>query len=152
MHEFHNDKNKADGKRSICKECAISCAMRRYQCKKDEIKTQMLDSYYKNKEVRLQKAKEWRDSNSHSVKAKNSRQRAKRSRAIVGWYGEFDEFVVSEAYLLAKQRKSSTGFAWHVDHVVPIAGNLVCGFHTWSNIAVIPASINLSKSNRFVCA
>ena len=53
---------------------------------------------------------------------------------------EFDEFVVSEAYLLAKQRKSSTGFAWHVDHVVcQLLEILFVVFHTWSNIAVIPA-------------
>ena len=31
---------------------------------------------------------------------------------------------------------------------IPLKGKLVSGLHVWNNLAVIPASINLSKGNK----
>ena len=64
------------------------------------------------------------------------------------WFGEFDLFVLAEATRLSVLRERVTGVSWHVDHVMPIHSPLVCGFHAGCNVAVIPASQNLSKSNR----
>jgi hypothetical protein len=42
------------------------------------------------------------------------------------------------------------GFEWHVDHVIPLQGKKVSGFHVPSNIQVIPASENVRKNASFV--
>lgn len=61
---------------------------------------------------------------------------------------ELSKLVSEEAYHLAKLREKTTGFKWHVDHLIPLNGKSVCGLHTWNNLAVIPAVLNLSKGNK----
>lgn len=62
---------------------------------------------------------------------------------------ELTEFAFEEARELCKFREQATGFPWEVDHVVPLLSDKVCGLHKWTNFAVIPASVNRSKQNRY---
>lgn len=59
-----------------------------------------------------------------------------------------NKFFIEEAYALAQLRTKITGFAWHVDHIVPLQSSRVCGLHVEHNLQVIPGRVNQSKSNR----
>lgn len=73
--------------------------------------------------------------------------RAKKAR--VSWDKELTKFVYKEAHCLRKARDAATKIKWHVDHVIPLKGKIVCGLHVWNNFAVIPKVENLRKGNRY---
>lgn len=70
--------------------------------------------------------------------------RAKQAR----FYDELTDLVVKEAHCLRKLRNLLTKQEWHVDHVLPLKGKEVCGLHIWSNLQVIPKTLNLQKGNK----
>jgi len=86
---------------------------------------------------------------SEQKQKRNKQQLMRHNRTRVASRGdELTEFVFEEAYDLAKLREKITGYKWHIDHIIPLNGKTICGLHVWSNLQVIPATLNLSKGNK----
>lgn len=108
------------------------------------------DYYQRNRPKLIEYSKGWRSSNTEKTRAQTAKRRAARRERIPPWFGELDQFVLEEAYDLAIQRQELTGIEWHVDHMVPLQAKKACGLHCAGNIQVIPAVMNLSKSNKML--
>ena len=102
-----------------------------------------------NSEKVKEHCKQWRDKYPEKNLAKAIRYRASRDNRTVSWDKELTDLVVQEASHKCFLMQKLTGYAWHVDHVIPLNGKSVSGLHVWNNLAVIPASQNMSKSNRY---
>lgn len=100
--------------------------------------------YNTNKETILEKQKVYRQANSHLVNALNAKRRAFKLLATPAWA---DLEAIKGMYYLATIF-NRIGMNLHVDHIIPLQSDLVCGLHCESNMQLMPAIDNLSKGNR----
>jgi hypothetical protein len=92
--------------------------------------------------------KEYYTANYPKMLAKRNKQHADKLQRTPAWLDKDDLWMIEQAYELAATRTKLFGFVWHVDHVIPMRGKFASGFHTPSNLQVIPATENLRKGNR----
>lgn len=95
-----------------------------------------------------EKAERWlrnKDKDAESV-AKMNIKRAKNLNRLPAW-SDHDRMV--QIYKSARDKQALTGVVHHVDHIVPLQGQNVCGLHVHENLQILPAAENYSKGNRF---
>ena len=103
----------------------------------------------RSSEQRYETCKKYRLKNKGLYNALGAKRRAQRLQATPQWLTDFDHTYIKCLYQLASMRTRESGEAWHVDHIVPLRGKNVSGLHVPWNLQVIPATENLSKSNKF---
>lgn len=101
----------------------------------------------KNAEKYREKARAHARNNPEQYAARAAERRARQHHATPEWDKDFTKFVMVEARRLAGTREKTFGFAWHVDHIIPLKAKLACGLHVWNNLQVIPATENQRKYN-----
>lgn len=65
------------------------------------------------------------------------------------WLNESELKDIRLKYKIAQRLRNLNGAQYHVDHIVPICGEIVCGLHVPWNLQVIFAEENLRKGNKF---
>lgn len=110
---------------SYCKDCD-NTKSKEYRAANLEKCKKMVNQHYLN--------------NKEQYVANRARRRARELNALPNWA---DLDAIAEFY---KYRP----VGYHVDHIVPLQGDLVCGLHTIDNLQYLSAKDNLSKGNKFI--
>jgi hypothetical protein len=146
---------------AICKNCDNNKRATYVENSREKVLSKSKIYYQNNKESRLLSNRWYRLLNSESIaeqkkeyhkkyyqehkylyNAKNAKRRATKLQATPKWA---NLIAIKEIYQTCPP-------GYHVDHIVPLQGKLVCGLHCEFNLQHLSASENLSKGNRFeVC-
>ncbi len=176
LSDFHSDSSKTDGLRNDCKMCVLqrraayvasnyekvaasdSAYKKRNRAKYNEINRRQYErrkeyvlehqrQYYQTiKERKAEYAKQYFQEHRADYTRRVAKRRAVALQAEPLWA---NSALIKLLYATRRYMTEETGFEWHVDHVVPLQGRNVCGLHVHNNLRVVPATVNLQKSNKF---
>lgn len=105
-------------------------------------------SVAKHRVKRNQEKLAWRKKNAPRILAWCRARHVAKVQRTPSWLTPDDHWMIEQAYELAAKRTKLFGFAWHVDHIIPLLGKNVSGLHVPKNLQVIPGVENLRKGNR----
>jgi 5-methylcytosine-specific restriction endonuclease McrA len=90
-----------------------------------------------------------------SRKEKNGESRSEKRRRIAlilakpSWLTQEQKKQIKDIYVEAKRKSGYLPYrVYHVDHIIPLQGNDVCGLHVPWNLQILSAEDNLRKSNK----
>jgi 5-methylcytosine-specific restriction endonuclease McrA len=179
LSDFHKLARAKDGLQPRCKSCNKAAGAAWYKENKERRKAKSKEWYEsnrdehnancrkyqrENKEVLYPKQRQWKSDNSDrkrevdtawleknpAYSAQNTaKYRASKLQRTPPWA---DMSAVAAFYTEAKRLEELTGIKFHVDHIVPLQGELVSGLHVESNLQLLTAHENQSKSNSFAVA
>ena len=147
--EFHKHKGKPHGLARWCKACVKVNSANYYKIRpaEDRQKAQRgwqdlnrshVNSYNNN----------WRKANPDKHAARQGQRRASKLKATPSWLSDEQKAHIKRLYSLSKTMSDITGINYHVDHIIPLKGENVCGLHVPWNLQVLRADLNIKKSNK----
>lgn len=158
-----------------CVVCADLHARAWQAANPDKVKAKSRAYHRKNADIRSEKFRQWREANPEKMKAAtaawreanpvrvkalrdawkkanygkvlayNAKRQAAKLQATPAWA---DQQKIEEYYITVDGLGMLTGDAYHVDHIVPLQHQRVCGLHVEHNLQILPAFDNRVKSNR----
>ena len=124
--QFRKNRN---GLRSTCKPCDNAATRLRREGNIDSERERNRRYYQDNRD----KSNE-----------KKARRRASKLQATPAWY----EHEAVAALYKKSISLTAMGIDCHVDHIIPLQSNWVCGLHCFDNLQLLSPKENLSKGNR----
>jgi flagellum-specific peptidoglycan hydrolase FlgJ len=146
--EFYVSKNGRIS--SYCKSCQKEINSKYYKENSDKVKEKRSEYYESNKEIEQQKMKIYYEENKEMFMEYSSKRRADKRSACPVWLSEQHRSSIRSLYKMARNISKKTGIQHHVDHIIPLKSDIVCGLHVPWNLRIITASENLSKSNKLI--
>lgn len=164
--EFGVNRRAKDGMMSRCKNCANAACIKyrsenlerrkavqaKYNAANREKNRAYLVKYEaENPQKRKETKAKWMTSNKGVMNAHGAEYRAMKKNANPNWS---DAGYIQDLYTNCREAEeifSNIGISikFHVDHIVPLQHELVCGLHVEGNLQILNARENHSKNNRF---
>ncbi len=141
---------------------------------KEEIKRYQIEYRIKNKEEAKKKAREYRQKNKEAIYLRNKKYTEKNKEWVKTYNKTYShkhyirnkaKYIAKDADRRARELKQTPQWAnkkklveiykncpkgYHVDHIVPLKGKTVCGFHVEYNLQYLPATENIRKGNKLL--
>lgn len=155
---FGKHQKTKDGFQYWCKNCNktyLSTTVK-YKTEESKKKKQAYDKEWRiaNKAQKYSYDKayliDWRSDNPDKSAGYSAKRRSAKLNATPDWLTQEDWQEIELIYRLRDELEKQTGVLYHVDHIVPLQGENVCGLHVPWNLQVITASENISKSNKLL--
>ena len=137
--EFHKNILKSDGRESACTECRGLSRNINYTNNKEKELAQCKKYKEENHDIIKEKDRIYYTNHKKESFARSAKRRAIKLHALVSWAN------LAEISKIYKQCPEG----YHVDHLIPLQGDLVCGLHCEHNLQYLLAKDNLSKGNKF---
>lgn len=164
LSEFRRDPRYKDGFGSWCKNChrernsewarenrpRLTAKPRDWRKQNEDTWRDTYRRFHeRNKEQRASAHSEWAKNNKGLRRASGARHKAAKLQATPAWV---DHEAIKAVYKEAVRIQQHTGIRMHVDHIVPLQHDLVCGLHVPWNLQIIPGALNESKRNKWPCS
>ena len=159
LDEFGVDRKRRDGKFPQCKPCknssrskeAIAAAnkRRRSQPGAREAEIAYLREWRAKNNDRCREYVRKKEATQKGKAQKQMRVRKRQAAKLQRTPSWANDQLIAAYYLEAKRLEELTGIQFHVDHIIPLQGELVSGLHVETNLQLLPAHENQGKSNRF---
>lgn len=132
---------------------------------KDQLSQKRKEKYKKDKERLLQNNKEYRSlnkdrldeyrrkymkENKEILAALSAKRRSYKLNATPPWLSSEDLDKIKILYRTAKILQEIHGIKFHVDHIIPLKGENVCGLHVPWNLQILTAEDNMKKGNKLL--
>lgn len=145
LSNFSKCKSNKDGLNIYCRDCRKVIKSNYYNQNKQKAK----DYYNRTKEARLTYQNNyWSKNPSLRSKLRNDYRVAKLSATIKSLTSS-DHLELQLIYEIAQWLTQVFEEDFHVDHIVPLRHELVCGLHVPWNLQILQAKENMQKSNNF---
>jgi|APSaa5957512493_1039668.scaffolds.fasta_scaffold71139_2 hypothetical protein len=128
-----------------CLKCRCLKANKYYAENKEQIK--QTDGYKKSRKKHRQYASDWRKKNRAEQNAYFAEYNLSKKNRMPSYA---DKKAIARKYRTAQIMSSFGKTKYHVDHIVPLQGQLVSGFHHEDNLQILTAKDNHEKSNKFI--
>jgi NACalpha-BTF3-like transcription factor len=146
IESFYKSSSNKDGRRGECKFCHKKMKKEHYINNKEVYDLQRINYRKNNKEKVLRNQRKYREETRGTQRFYSSKRRKTVKEATPKW-AELDK--IQTVYEKAKWLEELTGLKYHVDHIIPLTNENVCGLHCWNNLQILEASINTKKHNNF---
>lgn len=167
LDSFPPDKTRPQGRKATCRVCLrkrLSAWRRATSSPEQREKRRLISAQWRedNREKNLalqaayraenkEKYREWAKANYRKdiprARARDVARRALKLKATVAWA---DPAKIREKYAEARALTVAFGEPFHVDHIIPLVSEHVCGLHWEDNLQVIPAIQNYAKKNKLL--
>jgi hypothetical protein len=155
---FYKATKSKDGFANRCKGCDLE-----YQRKRKKQKAETQRRWYDKAgkdylASRRSKTKARRETHLREKLAAQSlsrwrQQQAKRSlqkhKATPVWVDAAHHSKIRHIYAITQLLQEATASVYHVDHIVPLFSDKVCGLHVWWNLQPLTEAANALKNNTF---
>lgn len=143
----------------------IKESVRTYQKEnKERIAKNKKEKYLQNKPAHSLQRSEYYKNNKEKIKENVSGYQKKNKAKVRQWSGKRKRAVklatpvwltdehwsaMNYLYWLCEDLKRTTGEEYHVDHIIPLRGDNVCGLHVPWNLQILPSDLNLRKGTKY---
>lgn len=146
---FFKHKGRKDGLQAYCKECKRAIDVKDYEQHRAKRNDYFKNYRQENRDQFLTSLKKYRESNKDVRTSLQAQRRSAKLQRTPKWLTKEQHKEIQEFYIMAKELEAVFPWKQCVDHIIPLQGRTVSGFHVPSNLQILSAKANMEKGNSY---